>query len=398
MLCFAFKIVSLYVMEAVCFLKKRLRDMLFSDIIGQKQIKEQLISTAKDGFVAHAQLFCGPEGVGKLPLAIAYAQYLNCEDPQENEACGKCRSCVKYNHLAHPDLHFVFPIVKKDKKEICDDYISDWRAFLSDKIYFNLGHWLSYIGAENSQGMIYAKESEEIIRKLSLKIYEAKYKTMIIWLPEKMHEACANKLLKIIEEPIGDTIFLLVSDAPDNIIGTIQSRSQRVNIHGVDKVDIVNALEGDYNITQHDAEVVAHMAKGSYLKAIETISLNEENKFFFGLFVQMMRSSYARDIKAIKNIGVELGAIGRERQKSYLNYAQRMIREYFVSNLSNPEMVYLNDDENNFGVRFAPFINERNIVDFMDELALAERHIEQNVNAKMVFFDLCLKVTMLLKR
>ena len=372
--------------------------MFFGDIIGQNQIKKQLISTANEGFVPHAQLFCGPEGVGKLPLAIAYAQYINCENRQKSEPCGKCPSCAKYNHLAHPDLHFVFPVIKKDKKEVCDDFISEWREFLSSGNYFNLGQWLSFIGAENSQGMIYAKESEEIIRKLSLKIYEARYKTMIIWLPERMHEACANKLLKIIEEPIGDTIFLLVSDSPDNIIGTIQSRCQRINIHGVEKEDIIQALEKDYNITAEDAASVAHMAKGSYLKALETISLDEENKFFFELFVQMMRSSYARDIKAIKNIGTELGAIGRERQKSYLRYAQRMIREYFVSNLKNPEMVYLNNAEDQFGIRFAPFINERNIVDFMDELALAERHIEQNANAKMVFFDLCLKVTMLLKR
>ncbi|NDW19060.1 DNA polymerase III subunit delta' [Dysgonomonas sp. 216] len=372
--------------------------MFFGDIIGQHQIKKQLISTANEGFVPHAQLFCGPEGVGKLPLAIAYAQYLNCENRQEAEPCGKCSSCVKYNHLAHPDLHFVFPVIKKEKRDVCDDFISEWRSFLNENRYFNLGQWLTYIGAENAQGMIYAKESEEIVRKLSLKIYEGRYKTMIIWLPEKMHEACANKLLKIIEEPIGDTVFLLVSDSPDSVIGTIQSRCQRINIHAVDKSDIINALKGDYNITDEDAEAVAHMAKGSYLKAMETISLDEENKFFFGLFVKMMRSSYARDIKAIKEIGAELGVIGRERQKSYLRYTQRMIREYFVSNLQQREMVYLNNEEAQFGMRFAPFVNERNIEDFMTELALAERHIEQNVNAKMVFFDLCLKVTMLLKR
>ncbi len=372
--------------------------MYFKDIVGQNEIKQRLTSTANEGFIPHAQLFCGPEGVGKFPLALAYAQYINCENPENGEPCGCCPSCVKYNHLAHPDLHFVFPIIKKDKKEVCDDYISDWRAFINENNYFGLSQWLAYIGAENSQGMIYAKESEEIMRKLSLKVYEAKYKTMIIWLPEKMHEACANKLLKVIEEPLGDTVFLLVSDSPDNIIGTIQSRCQRINIHGVKTEDIVASLEGDYNITAEDAASVAHIACGSYLKAIETISLNEEHKFFFTLFVQMMRSSYARDIKAIKEIGNELATIGRERQKNYLAYAQRMIREYFVSSLKQPEMIFLNTDESQFGVRFAPFINEKNIEDFMNELALAERHIEQNVNAKMVFFDLCLKVTMLLKR
>ena len=375
--------------------------MFFKDIVGQSEVKERLVTSARKGLIPHAQLFCGPEGVGKFPLALAYAQYLNCENPTDNDSCGKCASCVKYAHLTHPDLHFVFPIVKKaaKKKEVCDDYIADWREFVKQhNYYFNLTQWLDHIDAENSQGLIYAKESEEILRKLSLRIYEAKYKIMIIWLPEKMHESCANKLLKIIEEPTDNTIFLLVSDTPDNIITTIQSRCQRINVHGVAESDIVQALESEYNILPDDAATVAHLSKGSYLKAVETISLNEEHKFFFNLFVQMMRASYARNIKEIKTIGNELAAIGRENQKSFLIYSQRMVREYFVSNLHQPEITYLAQDEANFGIRFAPFINERNIVGFMDELALAERHIEQNLNAKMVFFDLCLKITMLIKQ
>ena len=375
--------------------------MFFKDIVGQNEVKERLVTSARKGLIPHAQLFCGPEGVGKFPLALAYAQYLNCENPTDSDSCGKCASCVKYAHLTHPDLHFVFPIVKKaaKKKEVCDDYIADWREFVKQhNYYFNLPQWLDHIDAENSQGLIYAKESEEILRKLSLRIYEAKYKIMIIWLPEKMHESCANKLLKIIEEPTDNTIFLLVSDTPDNIITTIQSRCQRINVHGVAESDIVQALESEYNILPEDAANVAHLSKGSYLKAVETISLNEEHKFFFNLFVQMMRASYARNIKEIKTIGNELAAIGRENQKSFLIYSQRMVREYFVSNLHQPEITYLAQDEANFGIRFASFINERNIVGFMDELALAERHIEQNVNAKMVFFDLCLKITMLIKQ
>lgn len=221
---------------------------------------------------------------------------------------------------------------------------------------------------------------------------------MIVWLPEKMHESCANKLLKIIEEPTSDTVFLLVSDAPDSVIGTIQSRCQRINIPPVSKADIEEALKKQYNINEADAENIAHLSQGNYFKALETISLDEEHKFFFDLFVNMMRSSYARNIKSIKAIAADLAAIGRERQKNYLMYTQRMIREYFVSNLNQPEIVYLSGDESNFGVRFAPFINERNIMDFTDELSKAEMHIEQNVNARMVFFDLCLKITMLLKR
>ncbi|MEN9919434.1 MAG: hypothetical protein RL662_1870 [Bacteroidota bacterium] len=372
--------------------------MFFKDIVGQSQLKGQLLNSINKGIVPHAQLFCGPSGVGKLSLAIAYAQYLNCLQPLDDDACGKCTSCVKYHNLAHPDLHFVFPVIKKEKKEICDDYISDWRNYLKSNHYFGLSQWLAHIGTDNAQGMIYSRESEEIMRKLSLKIYEAKYKVMIIWLPEKMHEACANKLLKIIEEPYDNTLFILVSDSPDQIITTIQSRCQRINIHKIAGAEIILALESDYNITPHDAATVAHIANGSYLKAIETLSLDEENKFFFNLFVQMMRSSYAKSIKDIKHIANEIASVGREKQKNFLVYCQRMIREYFISNLKHPEMVYLNTEESNFGNRFAPFINERNIVDFSDELGLAQKHIEQNVNAKMVFFDLCLKITMLLKK
>lgn len=373
---------------------------MFKDIVGQSEIKERLISSVKQGKVAHAQLFCGPEGVGKLPLAISYAQYLNCQNPTETDACGVCSSCSKYHNLAHPDLHFVFPIVQKkqQKKEVCDDYIEEWREFLGKNPYSNLSQWLNFIDAENSQGLIYAKESNEIIRKLSLKIYEAKYKVMIIWLPERMNEECANKILKIIEEPLGTTVFILVSDTPDKIIGTIQSRSQRINIHGVEQEAIAQNLITEYNIEEDDAKNIAHISKGSYLKALQTISLNEEHKYFLDLFVGMMRASYARNIKEIKNIADKISSIGRERQRSFLAYAQSMVREYFVSNLKQDEMVYLAKDEASFGTRFAPFINERNIIGFMDELALAERHIEQNVNAKMVFFDLCLKNTMLLKK
>ncbi len=374
--------------------------MYFKDIVGQSGVKERLIKSAREGFIPHAQLLCGPEGVGKLPLALAYAQYLNCENPLETDSCGMCPSCKKYDNLAHPDLHFVFPIVKKaaKKKEVCDDYIVEWREMFESTPYFSYHQWLTNIEAENSQGVIYAKESEEIVRKLSLKIYEAKFKVMVVWLPEKMHEACANKLLKIIEEPTPNTVFLLVSDAPDMIIGTIQSRSQRINIPAIEKAVIEKELIAKYNINEVDAENIAHLSRGSFVKALETISLDEENKYFFELFVNMMRSSYARNIKSIKAIAADLAGIGRERQKSYLMYSQKMIREYFVSNLQQPDIVYLNNSENAFGVRFAPFINERNIMDFMQELSLAEMHIEQNVNARMVFFDLCLKVTMLLKR
>ena len=215
--------------------------MYFKDIVGQEEAKSWLIKEAKEGKIAHAKLFCGNEGAGKLPLAIAYARYLSCQNPMEDDACGTCPNCVKYNKLAHPDLHFVFPIIKKknkSKEPVCDEYIAEWREIISSTPYFNLNMWLKEMGAENQQALIYAKESDEILKKLSLKSSQGGYKVMIMWLPEKMNVECSNKLLKLLEEPPTQTIFILISEEPDMLLPTIQSRVQRFNIHAIDKEKI----------------------------------------------------------------------------------------------------------------------------------------------------------------
>ncbi|MDR0232549.1 MAG: DNA polymerase III subunit delta [Dysgonamonadaceae bacterium] len=374
--------------------------MFFKNIIGQQAIKERLIQSVLKGFIPHAQLFAGGEGVGALPLAIAYARYLNCTNKQEDDACGICPSCVKFNKLAHPDLHFVFPIVKNDKKkkEICDDYLTEWRSFFSENIYFNLSQWLDFIGAENSQGMIYAKESNEIIKKLNLKTYEAEYKIMIIWLPEKMHESCANKLLKILEEPSAKTVFILVSENPDQVIGTIQSRSQFIHIPPIAPEDMTYALSQTYTLDDEDLHAIVHLANGNYIKALETLNAGEENKMFLELFITIMRNSWSRDVKNMKKKANDFADMGREKQKSFLSYAQRLIRENFLYRLQLPEINYLNKAESEFSVKFSPFVNERNVISFMEDLALGERHIEQNVNPRMVFFDLSMKIAVLLKK
>lgn len=374
--------------------------MLFKNIIGQQAIKERLIRSVREGFIPHAQLFSGVEGIGALPLAIAYARYLNCTNRQENDACGICPSCVKINKFAHPDIHFVFPIIKNDKKkkEVCDDYLTEWRSFLSEHTYFNLSQWFDYLGAENSQGMIYAKESNEIIKKLNLKTYEAEYKIMIIWLPEKMHESCANKLLKMIEEPPAKTVFLLVSENPDLIIGTIQSRSQKIHIPPIAPEDMIQALTQAYTLDEEDLKSIVHLANGSYIKATETLETSEENQVFLELFITIMRNSWSRDVKNMKARADFFASMGREKQKSFLSYAQRLIRENFLYCLRLPEINYLNKAEAEFAVKFSPFVNERNIISFMNDLELGERHIEQNVNPRLVFFDLSMKIAVLLKK
>ena len=371
--------------------------MFFKDVIGQEEAKQRLIREAKEGKIAHARLFCGPEGIGKLPLAIAYARYLSCNNPGEKDACGICPSCVKFNKLAHPDLHFVFPVIKKKSKDtVSDDFITEWRELLSQTPYFNLNIWLEEMGAENQQAHIYVKESDEIIRKLSLKSSQGGYKIMIIWLPEKMNVECSNKLLKLLEEPPSQTIFLLVSEEPDMLLTTIQSRTQRFALYGIEEKYITERLQSQYGLQERDAISIGHRSEGNFLKALESIHLNEENKLFFDLFVSLMRLSYQRKIREMKQWSETLAAMGRERQKHFLSYCQRLVRENFMFNFQDPSLIFMNEEEQNFSKRFAPYINEKNVMGIMDELSEAQRHIEQNVNARMVFFDFSLKMIVLL--
>ena len=373
--------------------------MFFRDVIGQEDVKQRLIHSVKTGQIAHAQLFCGPEGVGKFPLALAYARYIQCTNKGENDACGQCPSCKQYNNLMHPDLHFVFPIVKneKKKKRVSDDYIEDWRLFLAENTYFNLDQWLEYIDAANSQAMIYAEESREIIRKISLKTYESDYKVMIIWLPERMNAVCANKLLKLLEEPYDKTVFLLVSDNASAILGTILSRTQPVHLRPLSEDVVSSALVTNYSLSPEDASAIAHIASGNYLRALESIRVSDEMRLNFDLFVRLMRLAYGRKIKDLKLWSGEISDLGREKERVFLSYAQRMLRENFIYNIRQPEINYMTTQEAQFSSRFAPFIHERNVYPIMEELSRAYDDIGQNANGKIVFFDLAIKMIMLLK-
>lgn len=372
--------------------------MYFKDIIGQETVKQRLRLEVREGRVPHAQLFAGPEGTGALPLAIAYARFLLCTRRGEEDACGTCPSCVKLNKLAHPDLHFVFPVVKRKGggDTVSDDYIREWRELAISTPYFGMNHWLDAMGAENQQAQIFVKESDELVRKLSLKSSEGGYKVVIIWLPEKMKVECANKLLKLLEEPPAQTVFLLVSEEPDRILPTILSRTQRINVPRLEDAEIAEALKARFGLQDTDAAETARLAEGSYLQALEIIHLSEDTQLFFGLFVSLMRLAYQRKVKEMREWSDTVAAMGRERQKDFLTYCQRMVRESFVSNFHRKEMNYMNREEENFTIRFASFINERNVMGITDELAEAQTHIEQNVNPRMVFFDFALKMIVLL--
>ena len=376
--------------------------MYFKDIIGQQTLKERLLRSVEDNRLAHALLLTGPGGNGKLPIAVALARYILCSNRADGDACGRCPSCVKMDKLMHSDLHFVFPVKKKkntpsDRNPVSDDYITEWREIFQKSPYFSYSDWLAKLEVENQQPIIYESESSEILHKLTMKSREGGWKIMIIWLPEKMNEACANKLLKIIEEPPAETLFLLVSENAEPILPTILSRTQRIEIPRIADADIAAALVQRYALDGQTARTIAVQSGGDWEKAEGMLVVNSTKAQYLELFMTLMRMAYKRDIKAMKQWSEQVAALGRERQKALLEYCQRMIRENFIMNFKRAEMLYLSREEHDFSVRFSPFVNENNIFGIMEELSEAQKHIEQNVNAKMIFFDMALRMIVWIK-
>lgn len=374
--------------------------MDFNSVIGQQEVKRHLIEIADTDKVPHAIMFCGPKGSGKLPLALAFASYLLCEHPEGGNPCGTCAACAMLKQWAHPDLHFSFPIYKKKSTDnaISDDFLPEWRELLLNNIYFDLEAWLTAIKAENQQVTHYVHESDSLQRKLSLKASQGGRRIVVIWLPERMKTEMANKLLKLIEEPPTRTNFLLVSQDPDMVLGTIQSRVQRIHIQGLPETDIAEALHTLHALPHEQAQLIAHVAQGNYTEALKRINAGNEEQIFFNHFVQLMRLSYMRNIREMKKWSDDAAELGRERQKRLLAYCQRLIRENFIYNFHKPEMTFQTTEEAAFSAKFSPFINERNVIGIMEELSNAERDIEQNVNPRMVFFDFALKMILYIKQ
>lgn len=382
--------------------------MQFRDIIGQEEVKQQLRQAVRDGRIPHAQLFTGISGVGKLPLALAYAQYIACPNRTDEDSCGTCPTCLQYQKLQHPDLHFAFPIVKGDAGDVCDDFMDKFRSMILSQPYFDIDDWYRYLGVETKQGMIYEKESGEILRKLSLKSFGDGYKVMIIWLPEKMHVSCANKLLKLLEEPPMKTVFLLVSEQPELLLTTIVSRTQEVRVPRLTEAEIAEVLLRDHSdVSPSLAADIAHMSSGSYLTALKVVDENEGNSQNFNDFVALMRNAWLvgqkKDYSALLqlrkwSLDMADSNLGREKQKAFLQYAQRQLRENYIYNFHCADMNYQTEAERNFSSKFAPFIHENNVERMMDELSKAEQQIAQNGNAKIIFFDLCLQMIVLVKK
>ena len=384
------------------YLKNRF-SMLFKDIIGQEEIKKKLIKTVKENRVSHAQLFSGPEGAGSLPLAIAYAQYISCENRSGNDSCGTCHSCLKYSKLIHPDLHFILPVAStpKVKEPLTDKFLVEWRVSFIENPYLNPTVWYKAIGLENKQGFINVTESNEIIRKLSLKSYESEYKVVIIWLPEKMNKSAANKLLKIIEEPPSKTLFLMVTENSTNILPTIYSRVQLIRIPKLEEAEILMTLQQRFDFEEVKMKDAAHLADGNYLKALNVLERAEENQLHFERFTALMRLCWTNEIGGILNWVEEIARTGRESQKQFLDYGLRIIRENFFININkviSDEINRMTQYESDFSVNFSKFINKDNVFGITNEFNQASLHIGANANGKIVFLDMVNKLAKLIKK
>jgi DNA polymerase III subunit delta' len=374
--------------------------VFFSEIIGQSDLKKRLILSVKDRRISHAQLFFGPEGAGALPLAIAYAQYISCTGEKDGDSCGKCPSCLKYSKLVHPDLHFLFPVnntaSKKDDSR-CDDFLPEWRAFVLQDPYARLNDWYLYIDLENKQGIIKEKESDAIAKKLFYKSFESDFKIAVIWMAEKMHEAASNKLLKLLEEPPEMTVFLLITENPEILLTTIRSRCFPVRIPLISGDDMRQALQSRNQLDALQAGTIARLAMGNYARATELLREKEEDGFQLNAFREFMLAGYQDDIEKGLKLVESLSSLTREKQKAFLDYALRIIRENAVKQFHDDNLNYMNRREEEFSVKFSKFIRGDNMAQLAEEFNKATYDIERNGNSRIVLFDLMLKAGKLLK-
>ncbi len=373
--------------------------MLFAEIAGQLAVKERLIQSVKENRVSHAQLFLGPEGSGNLALAIAYAQYLCCEQKQANDSCGQCSSCIKYSKLIHPDLHFVYPVANTKEvptKAKSIDFIKIWRTAIAESSYLNLNQWYEYIGIENKQAIISVEDASEIIRKLSFKSFESEYKVMIIWMPEKLNQSAANSLLKILEEPPVKTLFLLVAENQDQLIRTVLSRTQIIKVGKLSDADLLQEINTHFEIPTEEAKRIVYLVNGNYTGALTLLQKDHSNDLF-ELFQQWMRLCYKRDYKSLINWGDGVSKIGREKQKNFIRYSLHIVRECLMLNYADAALVRMDGEDLSFAEKFKTFIHYTNSYQITERLNEAFFHIERNANPKILFLDLSIRISHLLQ-
>lgn len=378
--------------------------MKFSEVIGQQQVAERLQQLADQQRVPHAIMICGPQGAGKMALAIAFASYLLGEREDETQIAEKERNSVAMvRKLEHPDLHFSFPVFKTksmsaDHKVTSDDFMKDWLQFIKQGPYFTLNQWTGTIGVENQQTKIYVGESDLLTRKLSLTASQGGYKVAIIWLPEKMNAECANKMLKLLEEPTPRTVFILVPEEPEKIIETIRSRTQQIYIKAIQQEEIKKALIKQRGLDEQNATRIARMANGNWLKALEELDSENEKRQFLELFISLMRLTYTKQLGELKTWSENVASLGREKQKQMMEYFLHMVRENFMYNFNQPQLSYMTQDEENFASKFAPFINEANVIQITEQMQRTIPEITQNANPKILFYDMALQLIILIRK
>ncbi|MBR5807626.1 MAG: DNA polymerase III subunit delta [Alistipes sp.] len=366
--------------------------MRFCDVIGHGDLKKRLAAGVDGGRISHAQLFVGSAGSGTLALALAYTQYLHCTNRHDGDSCGECPSCRQIEKLAHPDLHLVYPVNKQGKKPtnglVASDFIDEFRSlFERTDGYFSAQQWYDSLDlGKTLKGAIAVREAEEMIRKLSFKSFASKYKTMLIWLPETMNERAANMILKILEEPWEDTVFILVAEQPDKILGTILSRTQEVTVPRLDKVDLISEIYKQ-GITD-DAEVrnMARLACGDLLQLRQILSGEEDDirNENFNLFRTMMRHCYLNKHLELLAWADEVAALSRERQMGLCADFARLLREAYITHAGVAEVSYLWGEEADFCKKFSPYIGSENIEPILELLEQAVRRLRQNGDPRIV--------------
>lgn len=379
--------------------------MKFSEVIGHDQLKRMLVRSVDEGRISHAQLFTGRSGYGALPLALAYAQYVNCTGRADGNSCGECPSCRKISGLAHPDLHFVFPVNSSkegsSQKAGSDNFLPQWRElFGATGGYFDEPMWFTAINIENKQAIISRAEADAVVRKLSLKAFEAAYKVMIVWLPERMRPEASNALLKILEEPWERTLFLLVSEEPERLLPTILSRTQQVSVPGISRGDVEAYLTGNMSLAAERATEISRLAVGSITEARRLAADEGEGgaRDYFDMFAQLMRLSYNDRHMELLEWGEGAASLGREDQKRFLLYSASMLRDSYMMNAGMDEITYLSGNELAFGRNFSPFIGNHNIEKLVAEMETAIRQVTQNGNPRIIFPHLALAVSKLIIR
>ena len=377
--------------------------MQFKSVISQDAVKKKLLTSVQENRVAHTQLLLGPEGCGSMALAIAFSQYINCKNKIEDDSCGICPSCIKYQKFSHPDLHFYFPTttnnhVKKDPKSLL--FMNDWREYMeSCNAYPVQQGWYEKLGVGNKQGTIYTRDASDLAHEMSLKPYESEYKIFIIWMPEKMHEAASNKLLKTFEEPPNKTLIILVAERFELLLTTVRSRAQLVKVSKLKDEEIAEALYAKTEISENQAKDISLVSNGNWNLALEIFENAEDTQSNFILFRKWLRLCFRPgNYLELNALNGNLAKIGRENQKRFFNYGLESVHSSILHNQNNSQIVKKSGDELDFSQKFAPYINLANQTEIYNLLNESIYHIERNAHAGILFSDLGFKMGTLLKK